>query len=241
MDDDAFIGERLDAICGRIAAACGRSGRAVSEVTLVAVTKTHPPESVDALARRGVLDVGESKVQEAKAKIPLCNGRLRWHGIGHLQTNKARDAVRLFSMLHAVDSLRLAEELERHAADAARRVSVLLEVNVSGEGSKFGLKPEDVAAAACAVNRLPHLELRGLMTMPPFHEDPEPARPFFRRLAEIRRDAEQALGGPLPDLSMGMSGDFEVAIEEGATLVRIGTALLGERRASAFRPAPVEE
>lgn len=230
MNGEADLDQRLRTVTERLAAACGRAGRAPDAVTLVAVTKTHPPEAVDALARLGQLDVGENRVQEAKAKAPLCDGRVRWHGIGHLQTNKARDAVRLFSMIHSVDSIRLAEEIEKQAAAQGKRVPVLLEVNVSGEGSKFGLAPGETAEVAEAVNRFPHLILRGLMTMPPYAEDPEAARPYFRRLAALRRDVEQRLGAPLADLSMGMSGDFEVAIEEGATFVRIGTALLGERR-----------
>ena len=230
MEGADSLETRYRAVTGRVAAACARAGRPAESVTLVAVTKTHPPETADALARLGQFDVGENKVQEAKAKVPLCDGRLRWHGIGHLQTNKVRDAVRLFCTVHSVDSVRLAEEIERQCAAQGKRLPVLLEVNVSGEGSKFGLKPEEVPDVALAVNRLPHLVLRGLMTMPPFAEDPEAARPFFRRLAQLRRAAEARLGAPLPDLSMGMSGDFEVAIEEGATLVRVGTALVGERK-----------
>lgn len=239
MEGETDLESRHRSVTGRIAAACARAGRAPDAVTLVAVTKTHPPGTADALVRLGQFDVGENKVQEAKAKAPQCDGRLRWHGIGHLQTNKVRDAVRLFCMIHSVDSLRLAEEIEKQAAAQRKRISVLLEVNVSGEGSKFGLKPEEMADVALAVNRLSHLTLRGLMTMPPYAEDPEAARSFFRRLAALRRDAEQRLGAPLPDLSMGMSGDFETAIEEGATLVRVGTALLGERRA--WRTAAPEE
>lgn len=240
MDGGVELEERYRAVMGRIAAACARTGRDPGSVTLVAVTKTHPPETADALARLGQLDVGENKVQEAKAKVPLCNGRLRWHGIGHLQTNKVRDAVRLFCMIHSVDSVRVAEEIEKQCVAQDKRMPVLLEVNVSGEGSKFGLEPGALAETAVAVNRLPHLELRGLMTMPPYSEDPGAARPFFRRLAALRREVETRLGAPLADLSMGMSGDFEVAIEEGATLVRVGTALLGERRPQPRR-MPTEE
>jgi len=222
-------------ILERIEAACVRARRKATEVTLIAVSKTHPPESVDALVRLGVRDFGENKVQEAKAKIPLCAGSIRWHGIGHLQTNKARDAVRLFSTIHSVDSLKLALELEKHAEAEARRVAILLETNVSGEGSKFGVAPEALNELALEVNGLPHLELQGLMTMAPFADDPEKARPYFRRLAGLKRELEQKLGASLPHLSMGMSGDFEVAIEEGATLVRIGTSLFGERKSGAFR------
>lgn len=232
--------ERLAQIQARIEAACQKAGRDPSSVTLIAVSKTHPPESIDAMARLGVRDFGENKVQEAKAKVPLCSNSLRWHGIGHLQTNKARDAVALFSVIHSVDSLRLAQELQKHAENQSKRIAILLEVNVSGEGTKFGLKPEEVKGAAREINGLSHLELRGLMTMAPYSDEAENARPFFRRLAQVRQDLESAIGVVIPDLSMGMSGDFEVAIEEGATLVRIGTALFGERKAGAFR-ARVEE
>jgi len=221
--------QRYEIVRRRIEAACVRAGRAPSEITLVAVSKTHPPEAVNAMARLGLRDFGENKAQEARAKIPECDGRLRWHMIGHLQTNKARDAVRLFSMIHSVDSLKLAQELEKHAAAQSRRAPVLLEVNVSGEANKFGLKPEEAVDVALAVNALPRLELRGLMTMAPYSDDPEKSRPHFRRLVEMKRRIEERLGAPLPDLSMGMSGDFEAGIEEGATLVRIGAALFGER------------
>jgi pyridoxal phosphate enzyme (YggS family) len=226
--------QRYQAVQQRIAAACARAGRQPSEVTLVAISKNHPPEAVNALSALGGCHFGENKVQEAKAKIPLCDGRITWHMVGHLQTNKARDAVRLFKMIQSVDSTHLAEEIEKQAARESCRPSILLEVNVSGEASKFGLNPDRLAETALAINRFPHLELRGLMTMAPFAEESEAARPYFRRLAELKRSLEQMLGAPLPDLSMGMSGDFEVGIEEGATLVRVGTAIFGERQ----RPPP---
>lgn len=196
---------------------------------MVAVSKGQPPEVVRAAADLGLSLFGENKVQEAKAKIPLCPGRLRWHLIGHLQTNKARDAVHFFEMIHSVDSLRLAEEIQRQADKAAKQVSVLLEVNVAGEASKFGYRPDALLDELSALNALPRLEIHGLMTMAPWSPDPEKARPHFRRLRELKQECEQRLGAPLAHLSMGMTGDFEVAIEEGATLVRIGTALFGER------------
>ncbi len=230
-----MLEQRLQNIQQRIAAACEKAGRDSATVTLVAVSKTHPPEVVNELARLGVRDFGENKVQEAKAKIPLCSGNLKWHGIGHIQTNKVRDAVRLFEMIHSVDSLRLAQELEKHASLQSRRLSVLLEVNVSGEKSKFGLQPEEVVEVALGVNQLSHLELHGLMTMAPYAKESEKSRPFFRHLVQLKNKIEQKLGASLPDLSMGMSGDFEVGIEEGATLVRIGTALFGERKSTGFR------
>lgn len=223
------LAENLATIQQRIRAAAGRAGRDPDSVLLLAVTKSQPPEVVNAAAALGLTVFGENKVQEAKAKIPLCSGRLRWHFIGHLQTNKCRDAVELFEMIQSVDSLRLAQELNKRAEQAAKRMPVLLEVNVAGERSKFGYAPEQLLAELPALNALPRLEILGLMTVPPWSPEPEKVRPYFRRLRELREQCEQILGAPLPHLSMGMSGDFEVAIEEGATIVRIGTALFGPR------------
>jgi PLP dependent protein len=191
-------------------------------VTLLAVTKTVPPERVDAALKAGITVFGENKLQEAKAKIPLVSSRAHWHFIGHLQTNKARNAVELFELIHSVDSVKLAVELNQWAARAAKTQAILLEVNAAGEASKFGIKPEDLPATLAQIQQLPRLEVRGLMTVPPFVGDP---RPYFRRLRELR----DATG--LRELSMGMSHDFEVAIEEGATIVRIGTAIFGKRPA----------
>ncbi len=174
----------------------------------------------------------ENKIQEAKAKIPLCPGKCRWHFIGHLQSNKVRDAVQLFEMIQGVDSLALAREISRRCEQAAKRMPVLLEVNVAGESSKFGYKPEPLLAELNELNALPKIEIHGLMAIPPYTTGPEKSRPHFRRLRELKERVETALGAPLPHLSMGMSGDFETAIEEGATLVRIGTALFGPRRKS---------
>ncbi len=217
------------AVQQQIEAACARAGRAPGSVTLVAVTKGQPPEVVCAVAALGLSLFGENKVQEAKAKIPQCLGRLRWHMIGHLQTNKCRDAVELFEMVQSVDSLRLAEELNRRAEQAAKTMPVLLEVNAVGEASKFGCRPDQLLADLARINALPRLEIHGLMTVPPWTPDPEKVRPVFRQMRELQEQCEQLLGAPLPHLSMGMTGDFEVAIEEGATMVRIGTALFGER------------
>ena len=213
----------------RIEAACARAGRAPGSVTLVAVTKSQPPDVVSAAAALGLSLFGESKVQEAKAKIPQCPGRLRWHMVGHLQTNKCRDAVGLFEMVQSVDSLHLAEELNSRAEQAAKTMPVLLEVNAVGEASKFGCRPDQLLADLERLNALPRLEIQGLMTVPPWTLDPEKARPVFRQMRELKERCEQLLGAPLPHLSMGMTGDFEVAIEEGATMVRIGTALFGAR------------
>jgi pyridoxal phosphate enzyme (YggS family) len=189
-------------------------------VTLVAVTKTVPPERVDAALNAGIAVFGENKIQEAKAKIPLVSSRARWHFIGHLQSNKARDAVELFELIHSVDSVKLAGELDKWAERAGKTQPILLEVNVSGEASKFGIKPEDLPATLAEIQKSPRLEVRGLMTMPPLGKDP---RPFFRQLRRLRDDTG------LRELSMGMSHDYEIAIEEGATIVRIGTAIFGER------------
>lgn len=213
----------------RIEAACARAGREPASVTLVAVTKGQPPEVVCAAAEAGLSLFGENKVQEAKAKIPLCPSRLRWHMVGHLQTNKCREAAALFEMVQSVDSLRVAEELNKRAEQAARRMPILLEVNAVGEASKFGCPPEQLLAELGHINALTRLEIQGLMTVPPWTLDPENVRPVFRQMRELKEYCEQLLGAPLPHLSMGMTGDFEVAIEEGATMVRIGTALFGAR------------
>jgi PLP dependent protein len=223
------LAENLNQVQQRIAAACERAGRDPATVTLLAVTKTVPPEIVRAAAQLGLSLFGESKVQEAKAKIPLCPGRLRWHMVGHVQSNKARDAVALFDMIQSVDSLHLAEEINRRAEQAAKSMAVLLEVNIVGEASKFGYPPDRLLAELERLNALPRLEIHGLMTIPPWAPQPERARPVFRQLCDLKVQCEQILGAPLPHLSMGMTGDFEVAIEEGATMVRVGTALFGER------------
>ncbi|HEV2437272.1 MAG TPA: YggS family pyridoxal phosphate-dependent enzyme [Verrucomicrobiae bacterium] len=223
------IAGNLNLIRQRLRAACDRGERAPDSVTVLAVTKSQPPERVRAAADCGQVLFGENKVQEAKAKIPLCPGKLRWHFIGHLQSNKCRDAVELFQMIQSVDSLSLAQEISRRAEQAGKTMPVLLEVNVAGEASKFGYPPEKLLAELEIINQLPRLEIHGLMTVPPYVTDPEKARPHFRRLRDLKIQCEQKLGAPLPHLSMGMSGDFEVATEEGATLVRIGTALFGPR------------
>jgi len=228
------LGANLNTIQERIAAACQRAGRSPGSVTLLAVTKTQPPEVVNEAARLGLACFGENKVQEAKAKIPLCSGRLRWHMIGHLQTNKCRDAVALFEMVQSVDSFNVAEELNKRAEQASKTLPILLEVNSGGEASKFGYSPEQMLADLPRINSLPRLEVHGLMTVPPWAPNPEKVRPIFRQLRELKEKCEQVLGAPLPHLSMGMSGDFEIAIEEGATIVRIGTALFGAR------PKPAE-
>lgn len=222
--------KRLGEIRRRMERACARAGRDPSGVQLLAVSKTHDPEAVTAAVRLGLTEFGESKVQEARQKIPQCPSAARWHFVGHLQTNKAREAVRLFEMVHAVDSLKLLEALERVCQEEGRSLPVCLEVNVSGERSKFGMPPEDVPSALRAASNLFRVRVVGLMTIPPIAEDPEEARPFFRALREVRDRWQTESGMPLPELSMGMSHDFEVAIEEGSTWVRVGTLLFGERK-----------
>jgi pyridoxal phosphate enzyme (YggS family) len=223
------LAANFEMIRQRICCACERARRTPDEITLLAVTKGQPPEVVKAAADLGQIFFGENKVQEAKAKIPLCPGRLRWHFIGHLQSNKCRDAVELFEMIQSVDSLSLAQEIAKRAEQAATTMPVMLEVNVAGEASKFGYLPEQLLAELRAINALSRLEIQGLMTVPPWSSEAEKVRPYFQRLRELKTECEQILGVSLPHLSIGMSDDFEVAIEEGATMVRIGTALFGPR------------
>lgn len=231
------LAENLNSIQQRIAAACQRAERSPASVTLLGVTKTHPAETVAEAVRLGLTHFGENKVQEAKAKIPSCPGKARWHFIGHLQSNKCRDAVELFEMIESVDSLALAQEINKRAEQAGKTMPVLLEINVAGEASKFGYQPEQMLAELESLNALPRLEIHGLMAVPPFTQMAERSRAHFRRLRELKQQAEARLGAPVPHLSMGMSTDFEVAIEEGATIVRVGTALFGERAAAKPTPA----
>jgi len=220
---------KLEQVRRRMAAACARAGRDPGAVELVAVSKGHPPAAVDAMVEAGHSLFGENKVQEARAKIPSVTARARWHMIGHLQTNKCRDAVQLFEVIQSVDSLRLGRELDRWAERLGRHPGVMLEVNVAGEASKFGYSPTALLEELPELASLGRLELQGLMAMAPWTSDPEKARPAFRSLTELKAECDACLGAPMRHLSMGMSSDFEVAIEEGSTLVRVGTALFGER------------
>jgi len=222
------IQERLAAVRRRIETAAARSGRPSSTVTLVAVSKTMPAAAIREAVSAGVKILGENRVQEARENIEALPGAAEWHLIGHLQTNKAKLAVGLFACIHSLDSVRLAQELGRHAEEAGRRLRCLVEVNVGEEAQKSGVDAAEVRPLLEAARRLPQLSVQGLMTIPPFLPDPESVRPFFRRLRDLR-DRLESEGWTLPDLSMGMSHDFEVAIEEGATLVRIGTAIFGSR------------
>ena len=206
-----------------------RAGRRPEEVRLVGAIKGVDVDRIAEAVESGLEIVGENYVQEALRKREVLGDRVRWHMIGHLQRNKARHAVGLFEMIHSVDSLKLAQELQKRAAKEGREVEVLLQVNLSGEETKSGVAPEGVQELAEAISEMPNLRLKGLMTMPPYFEDPEGARPHFQALRRLR-DELQRRGLPVEELSMGMSADFEVAIEEGATLVRVGTAIFGQRR-----------
>lgn len=223
------LADNLASIEQRISAACARAGRDRSSVLLLAVSKGMPPELIREAADCGLSVFGESKVQEAKLKISMCPGRLRWQMIGHLQSNKCRDAVHCFEMIQSVDSLALAQEINKQADKQAKTMPVLLEVNLAGESTKFGFKADQVLENLDAINALPKIEIHGLMMIAPWTPDAEKVRPLFRQLRELKTRCEERLGAPLPHLSMGMSGDFEVAIAEGATIVRIGTSLFGSR------------
>ncbi len=256
MQSQDTIEQRIQQVHERIAAAARRAGRSLDDIALIAVTKTHPPERVAQAIEAGIYDVGENRVQEAQQKIIALQGRhddheVRWHLIGHLQRNKAKHVIRLFDMVHSLDSVRLAEVLNRHIADGGRDddesrglnpvpLPVLIQVNMSGEASKEGfdlpggLENTDLLPRffenVASMLTLPHIAIQGLMTIAPFVSDPETVRPVFQRLRVLR----DALVQRFPEaswehLSMGMTDDFEVAIEEGATFVRIGRAIMGER------------
>lgn len=228
---------RLEAINQRIAAACERAGRQTSEITLVAVSKTVPVDRIREAIEAGVQTLGESRIQEAAVKIPelrrlSAERKVQWHLIGHLQSNKARRAVELFDAVHSIDDLKLAERLDRIAGESGKRLPVFIEVNLGAEESKAGVAPGAALPLCEQIGKLPNLELKGLMAVPPFSDDPEDSRPFFRHLRRLRDEARRAGAGgaPFNGLSMGMSHDFEVAIEEGATFVRIGAAIFGARQ-----------
>lgn len=227
MDITASIARVRD----RIERACSRAGRDPAGVALVAVTKTHPAEVIEQAVRAGITDVGENRVQEAAAKKPLVALPCRWHLVGHLQTNKAGRALELFDIIQSLDSVRLADALQRRCAELDRSVDVLLEVNTSGEASKFGVEPQAAAGLCARVLELDRLRLAGLMTIGPGWaiDDPEASRPCFRRLRELAVELRARFNIELPRLSMGMTSDFEVGIEEGATDIRVGTALFGTR------------
>ena len=223
------VAANLELVQSRIVAAMEKSGRAAGDVQLIAVSKKQDAEKVRAVFDAGQPIFGESKVQEARAKIPLLPSAVRWHFIGHLQKNKIRHALPLFEMFHSVDSLALAQDIQRIADEEGVRPRVLLEVNVAGERSKFGFAPDKLKSEMEALLQLGRLEIEGVMTIPPFAPEAEESRRYFVQLRELRDELEREFAMRLPQLSMGMSGDYEVAIEEGATFVRVGTAIFGER------------
>ena len=225
------VAENLKAVMDRIAAAAKRAGRDPSSVRLVTVTKTVAPERIREAVAAGAAILGENRVQEAKEKIEALGSIASWHLIGRLQTNKAKYAVRLFDLIHSVDTIGLASELDKQAAKTGKVQDVLVEVSIAGEASKAGMAVREAPALVRGVASLRHVRVRGLMTMPPYSEDPDDSRPFFSVLRELAEAIakENIPGVSMQELSMGMSGDFEVAVEEGATLVRVGTAIFGER------------
>jgi PLP dependent protein len=233
MTDNVLL-DNIKDVYRKISSAAIRSGRNPFDVTLVAVTKTVDAGSIKEAVGLGLRIFGENRVQEAQEKIEQCREqcadcRLEWHMIGHLQKNKAKAAVRLFDLIHSIDSIRLAEEVNACASKDNKVQRVLIEVKLSAEESKYGVPGGELTGLVGAVTAMKNLKLEGLMTIPPFFNDPEMARPFFRELRELRNNAEKN-GYALPELSMGMTNDFEVAILEGATMVRIGTGIFGERR-----------
>ena len=225
------IAENLETVRADIAESERRSGRLAGSVELIAVTKTHPPEIVRQAVDAGQLLFGENRVQEAKAKIPDLPAKLRWHLIGHLQTNKIRQALPLFEVIHSVDSIELLQEIQRIAGDLGLYPRVLLQVNVAGESSKFGFSPQRLLSEVEQISRVDRVQIEGLMTIPPLAPKAEDSRRYFVQLRTLRDRLEAEFRFPLPHLSMGMSSDYRVAVEEGATYVRVGTAIFGERRA----------
>lgn len=228
-DPEDQIARNLEQVRTRIAAAAGRAGRDADDVLLLAVSKTVPPERVAMAVGAGHSHFAENRVQELLAKAPALPDSVDWHLIGHLQSNKIRKALAVTARIHSVDSLDLARQIDRVADEQGLHVEAWLQVNVGGEGSKFGFDPASVEDCLEDLLELPRLEWQGLMTVPPFDPDPEAVRPAFVALRELRDRLEQAGGCRLPRLSMGMSHDFEVAIEEGATEVRVGSAIFGAR------------
>jgi pyridoxal phosphate enzyme (YggS family) len=233
------VRERLEEIRRRITRAAGRAGRAAESIRLVAVTKTVEASRIQEAMEAGQLLFGENRVQEARlkaAELPSAH----WHLVGHLQRNKAKEAARLFRMIHSIDSAELLRELERHAAGRAEPLEVLVQVNLAGEDTKHGVRREEVPEILAAAKGMRHIRVAGMMILPPYDPDPERSRPRFRELAEVARELEGRgfENVSLRELSMGMSEDFEVAIEEGATLIRIGRALFGGRPAAGNKEQP---
>ena len=223
------ISDNLINIHSRIQDAAHRVGRQVSDVRLVAVSKTYPPAVIQEAWNAGQHVFGENRVQDALPKIAELPAEAEWHFIGHLQSNKIRKALPAFTLIHGVDNLELAQQINRIAGEMGLTANILLEINVSGESSKFGFSPTDLRQNLEGLLCLPNIRINGLMTMAPYSEDPETARPVFSKLRILRDELAAKTGQALRELSMGMSGDFEVGIEEGATIVRIGSSIFGHR------------
>ncbi|OGC42135.1 YggS family pyridoxal phosphate enzyme [candidate division WOR-3 bacterium RBG_13_43_14] len=223
------ITENLTQLRKRLNAACQRSGRDPAHIKLIAVSKTFSAAAIEEAIDAGITDIGENRVQEAKEKYALIKKPLRWHLVGHLQTNKVKDAIKIFNVIHGLDSLHLAQEIQKRALDP---INCLIEINTSGEKTKFGVEPETALELAKSILNLDKIKLIGLMTIGPGWaiEDPEASRPCFKMLRAIKMDLAQVLGLELSELSMGMTSDFEIAIEESATMIRIGTAIFGSRQ-----------
>lgn len=230
------LSERLVAVQTNIVDAATRAGRSPGEITLVAVSKTHSPEAISEALSAGQTVFGENRVQEAKAKAPALPGRIRWHLIGHLQKNKIRHALPLFEMLQGIDSLELAQDINRIAEELGLFPKILLEVNVAGESTKFGFKPDTLFRELEDLLSLERLQINGLMCIPPLAPKAEDSRKHFVALRALRDRLQTEARVPLPELSMGMSGDYAVAVEEGATLVRVGSAIFGERSGKTWKP-----
>lgn len=223
------ISANLSHILKRIKLAAERAGRDAETIKLVAVTKNVGIPKIREAIAGGVTIIGENRIQEAREKFNEIGSTVQWHFIGHLQTNKVKYLFDIFSLIHSVDSLPLAEEIQKRAEKKGIKTDILIEVNISGEKTKFGISPEKVIALARDISKLKNINLKGLMTIPPFSESPEDSRQYFRMLRTLVTDVKKD-GIKINELSMGMSNDFEVAIEEGATIIRIGTAIFGERR-----------
>jgi pyridoxal phosphate enzyme (YggS family) len=235
------IPSNLERVRSQIADAAKKSGRSFNEIELVAISKTHEAERVRAALDAGQEIFGESRVQEARAKIPLLPSTARWHFVGRLQKNKIRHALPLFELFHSIDSIELAREMNRMADEEGLHPRVLLEVNVAGEGSKIGFAPDSLRAEMETLLALPRLSIEGLMTIPPLAPEAEASRQYFSALRDLRDQIEKEFHATLSQLSMGMSGDFSIAIEEGATLVRVGTAIFGKRTPARLRdPGGIE-
>ena len=232
-----MLKENLEEVEEKIAKACERAGRAREEVTLIAVSKTKPVEMLQEIYDEGIRDFGENKVQELTEKYEVMPKDMKWHMIGHLQRNKVKYIVDKVALIHSVDSLRLAETIENEAAKHNVTVPILIEVNVAQEESKFGLKTEEVLSLVESVAALPHINIKGLMTIAPYVEDPEENRGIFRQLKKLSVDiaAKNINNVNMSVLSMGMTGDYQVAVQEGATMVRVGTGIFGERNYAVCR------